>query len=375
MSAHLATLLPCLLPVLVATAQDEQAALSAGPASQLVIKGERHTGTNFLHEIVALNLGERACPGHRGSQCADPCRAHCASAALFKTAGDEQFKKEAAPESVGLLAQCCWKHGYADAGCGASYAADAAFVLLVRSPYPWALAMQQNGYGLKVNGSSMGLELSLRDFLRLPATDDDWHILDSWGPRQKNGIPAEETGGCPSDAHANVLQLWNAKVASYLALARSGEHGPLAVNLTSEQLYDLGPVRRALGRLTASGRYALERGATSASYPEFADIDFKMQGKFSKSAFSEAAAYERERAWLELLSQEDLDWINSQVDEKLMAAFGLERVTRALPHAAAPGESPAQPSPSASQTVAARRVNKDREWHARMLTFLDDLDD
>ena len=100
MSAHLATLLPCLLPVLVATAQDEQAALSAGPASQLVIKGERHTGTNFLHEIVALNLGERACPGHRGSQCADPCRAHCASAALFKTTGDEQFKKEAAPEKV-----------------------------------------------------------------------------------------------------------------------------------------------------------------------------------------------------------------------------------------------------------------------------------
>ena len=62
--------------------------------------------------------------------------------------------------------------------------------------------MQQNGYGLKVNGSSMGLELSLRDFLRLPATDDDWHILDSWGPRQKNGIPAEETAQLQRDAVA-----------------------------------------------------------------------------------------------------------------------------------------------------------------------------
>ena len=68
---------------------------------------------------------------------------------------------------------CCWKHGYASPRCSGHFTAAGASIILVRSPYPWALAMQQNGYGLKVNGSSMGLELSLRDFLRLPATDDD----------------------------------------------------------------------------------------------------------------------------------------------------------------------------------------------------------
>lgn len=48
-----------------------------------------------------------------------------------------------------------------------------------------------------------------------------------------------------------------------------------------------------------------------------------LSSEFSKAEFDAAAEYERQQMWLELLSEEDLDFINSQLDFSLLEHFGL----------------------------------------------------
>ena len=84
--------------------------------------------------------------------------------------------------------------------------------------------------------------------------------------------------------------------------------------------------------------------------------------------------YERSRAWLELLDQKDLDWINSQVDRRLMWAFGIEPVIQ-HPRKASALFREHQARKHSSGIVTAQELNETeferKRWHSEMLTFLD----
>ena len=99
--------------------------------TQLVTKGERHCGTNLLTEVLKLTFGAAACPG--SGRFVDSGRTCAACTA------DLHAEPRLPPDRP---AYCCWKHGYADARCAYTQGrAPLPHVFVVRSPYPWLLAM------------------------------------------------------------------------------------------------------------------------------------------------------------------------------------------------------------------------------------------
>ena len=249
--------------------------VSNAATEQFVIKGERHTGTNFLHTLLAHNFGLATCPGERDAQCA-LCSSHCVTCEGAPAEDDGPPTLPTPEERHECLKgqQACWKHGYACAACSDNYGSERALlpahVFLVRSPYSWVLSMRERPYGMEGSfvardGGINGTDLSA--FLRMPVSDEQWHRVLPYDKRTlANGIPADEGGACYPDTHDNVLQLWNEKVRSYLDVLRPGsssssrsavtaqrrrrrdQHGrrapdppppaALAVNLTTDQLYD-----------------------------------------------------------------------------------------------------------------------------------------
>ena len=97
----------------------------------LVLKGERHTGTNFLKLNLVRNFGEHVFDRPRNM-----------SGALGGAASNADH-----PSVVGLdptpTTMCEWKHGYAHDSC--QYRSDpaTAYVTLARSPYPWLLSLHR----------------------------------------------------------------------------------------------------------------------------------------------------------------------------------------------------------------------------------------
>ena len=121
----------------------------------IVMKGERHAGTNFLTGILETSLGDIRVTG--GGSDPDPMT----SCNPF------------APEPPRTY--CCWKHGYASTWCHGFQSPDApvmrggvvkslpAHVFLIRSPYSWVLAMHDEPYDY--NGI---LSANFSEFLRTP---------------------------------------------------------------------------------------------------------------------------------------------------------------------------------------------------------------
>merc|ERR1711935_1323488 len=110
-----------------------------------------------------------------------------------------------------------------------------------------------------------------------------------------------------------------------------------------------------MGSLTKSLAPLLKISAdvkdTVIEYPPFALYNNKFGDTFSKADFQEAKQYEVEQRWLDLLSQEDLDFINMELERTVVEAKGTE------------------PVPQQS-----RRRRLQRSEHMRMLRLLDDSD-
>ena len=97
------------------------------------------------------------------------------------------------------------------------------------------------------------------------------------------------------------------------------------VGVTHDALYSLAKVNDALLPLM-SLNFTLKGGAKRLSYPPMCRQtepncgNDKFQEKFSLLEFDAAKKYEKSREYLELYSQKDLDFVNSQVDAGLMGS-------------------------------------------------------
>ena len=107
-----------------AMAEDEETHELQSTTRQIIIKGERQSSVGFVTALVQGNYPERY-------------PAACSAA-----------KPEPTPTTY-----CCWSHGYASSKCSGFNATDPfpLHVFVLRSPYPWALAMHahENGGGSK----------------------------------------------------------------------------------------------------------------------------------------------------------------------------------------------------------------------------------
>lgn len=246
----------------------------AGPAT-LLLKGERNTGTHFLAAILRRNFREpdalRVEPVIDSAAC--------------------PVKQPMAQRSA-----CCWMHGSADAHCEYK-PAPVAHVFVVRHPVSWLLAMKEHPFEYEGDVASM----SISEFLRRRFAHGD--------TSQEPLIARQE--------YANPIQMWNAKVASYLQLKGH------KVILRYEDLFDLDTLNRKLLPLTDRD-FALAGNLTSLVYPEDSathGVDFFNSADFAVSR-EKANATSSPSAWLKHLQPNDLEFIESQLDLGAMAAVG-----------------------------------------------------
>ena len=308
----------------------------------IVIKGERHTGTNFITNILEKSFGS-AIRVLSGASDQDPM-VSC-----------NPFEREP-PHTY-----CCWKHGYASTWCHGFQSPDLPalpggivsslppHVFLVRSPYPWLLSMHDEPYDYDGD-----LTFNFSQFIRAPF---------SYVPRDLQGTSVADN----PDYHANPIQLWNAKVRSYLQF-ESDVHSnddsdghrkdrAIVARVTHETLYDLKSLTKSLAPLL---NISADVKDTVIKYPPFALYNNKFGEAFSKRDFEEAKQYEVEQRWLDLLSQEDLDFINMELENNVVEQVGLQVVLEARGSEPAPQHSP--------------RRRLQRSEHMRMLRMLDDSD-
>ena len=129
----------------LATSSAVMSAINYVPPAQVNIKGERHSGTHFLMAMMQHLYGEGSrikpgvCPNSGGCPFCGNC-ATCDHTASVKEPSNTTY--------------CCWRHGYADAQCaGFKSESYPLHLFVVRSPYPWLLAMHAQPYEYEGNYS------------------------------------------------------------------------------------------------------------------------------------------------------------------------------------------------------------------------------
>ena len=298
----------------------------------IVIKGERHTGTNFITTILENSFGPtiRVTGGVSDQDPMVSCN---------------PFEREP-PRTY-----CCWKHGYASTWChgfqspdlpalpGGVVAQLPPHVFLVRSPYPWVLAMHDEPYDYDGD-----LTFNFSQFIRAPF---------SYVPRDYQGSSLASK----PDRHANPIQLWNAKMRSYLQFESEAKHRAIFARVTHEALFDIEVLTKSLAPLL---KVSPNFKDTEVEYPPFSLYNDKFSSSFSQADFDEAKRYEAEQLWLDLLSQEDLDFLNAELENNVVEQSGLQLVLEAKGTEAVSQQS--------------RKHRSERSEHMRMLRLLDDSD-
>ena len=337
-----------------AAAEDEAvvnvtALLRTGVPS-LMLRGERHTGTNFLDAIVQANL--RRAPLHQRevaalaaplrarkcydffgvstpcyvphgpfsgcvAQCADPARSQCASPSDPLRTGSASALR---PSSY-----CCWKHGPIDPTCQYTPRASA-YIISVREPYAWLAAMHREPY--EYLGSR---NLRFGEFLRRPYAEKPPYYL-------------------RLARHADPVTMWAERVRSYFALPPAAR---LFVHI--DELFDLDRLSVQLSPLLRMG-FLRRPGQSALVYPPWAKELSKYNkywGRFDHAGFVRAKRQLSNRSWAWQYTQADLDYANARIPEELLAGLGMRRV-RSIVELRAP--TAPRPKPTLRQREALFRV-------------------
>lgn len=287
-------------------------------APELVLKGERHTGTHWAASTLERNFGHAACPNVL-AMCTESC------------------------DGTGELSEgtyCCWKHGYANASCPYNGLSPApSHVQLVRSPYSYLLALYMEPYEYfgcnevpcqcDPNGPPTvaycpcSAESSCGTFSQFLRSQFTYNPSDCENPR----YPTACDHYSYNDTLASPVELWNRKSRFYNTSA-----APL-VRVTHLQMFDPQAMSRAFTLLATEHPYTLtaEAAASLAAngtllLPPLGEDESKFANLFSANEFFNAKRYEEHKEWLELYTQEDLDFVNDRLDVDVLALWGFDRV-------------------------------------------------
>ena len=114
--------------------------------------------------------------------------------------------------------------------------------------------------------------------------------------------------------YPNPIQMWNAKVASYVNLNAS------KVIVRHEELFNLEHLRQKLVPLVNYGFTLATEGVVS--YPEFTDVNTPLEYRFSRAAFERSRALAVEDNASAAISEDDRLFIRSQIDHAILQAVG-----------------------------------------------------
>ena len=193
-----------------------------------------------------------------------------------------------------------------------------------RHPYSWLLAMKANPYeydGYWLQSKNMSLEtMTFSEFIRQPYLTQGRGTLDANDDRGDVARAGMSAGRAARGNHiatveyANPIQMWNAKVASYVDVNAS------KVIVRHEELFDLDRLRQKLVPLVNYGFVLATEGAIS--YPEFTDVNTPLEYRFSRAAFERSRALTMEDNASAAISEDDRLFIRSQIDHAILQAVG-----------------------------------------------------
>ncbi|KAL1520488.1 hypothetical protein AB1Y20_022068 [Prymnesium parvum] len=263
----------------------------------VLVKGDFHTGTNFVFALLRLNLG----PAVRGARNSNVMDEGC------DFARQPRARADAADDSKYL---CCSKHGLPSLEC-VYHPPVAVHVLLVRSPYSWLLSLHRSCYCVRQQPNA-----TLAAFLRAP------FVLPSAIEKE---VQAQACGaaGC-----ATPMQHWNAHTQYSLALAQGAAAAAILVRY--EDLFSVRSLKKhVFSPLRARGARMLEEQQAEPRLPLLSGKDegrerlnYKHHFIFSSAEYSRLGRLARKEAYLAEFTQADLDWIRMQLNTTLMGAVG-----------------------------------------------------
>ena len=243
----------------------------------LKLYGERHTSTNYLSRVIALNLDVEELIGiaPRWLNRLDH---------ILRTGHrlrDRYFERQFA-STLG------WKHMRVQPERLSRLPLvendEVALVTLTKNPYAWLLSLHRNPYH---QAAAPG---ELETFLQTPLT-----------PLGREGLTA------PLDP----VSLWNEKNRAYLELA---DHG--AFNLTSEAL--LASPEQAI--TTIAERFSLPRRGPFVNFEHSTKKRPGQDGDFYRD-------YYLNERWRERLSAQAIDIINANLDPEVVNAYDYELIS------------------------------------------------
>lgn len=243
----------------------------------LKIFGERNTNTNYLSQLVDLNfdLVQR-----KGTV---PKALNFFNRILFNNS--EWYKNIyfSLTEEVNLG----WKHKYIDPKAFSSSDKSLLIITLTKNPYAWLLSMYRNPYHMAVNRN-----LSFSEFLRSEIVP----------------LSRENLKGLKK---INIIELWNVKNRSYLAIEHSYKLNLKSIDLIINTESILSLIKNHFSIKYTSGK--------------FEDFSRSTKDK-SKDKFYYLNYYKNE-LWRDKLSEADYAFINQKLDSDLMKAFSFDYIT------------------------------------------------
>lgn len=241
------------------------------------IFGERNTNTNYLSQLIDLNfdLVQR-----KGTV---PKAINSFNRILFNNS--EWYKNIyfSLTEHVNLG----WKHKYVDSKAFSSSDKSLLIITLTKNPYAWLLSMYRNPYHMAVNPN-----LSFSEFLRSDIV-----------PLSRENLKDQKK--------INIIELWNIKNRSYLAI----EH-PYKLNLKSIDLIT-----------NTESILSFIKNHFSINYTSGKFEDYSRSTKDKSKDKLYYLNYYKNELWRDKLSEADYAFINDSLDQAVMDSFGFNYIS------------------------------------------------
>ena len=278
-------------PTMHVAAADVEARRAQSSAGAILVKGERHSGTNFLFALLRVNFGVAVRPFRAYEY-------HVGCEAAAQPSGDTN---------------CCSKHGFPSGACVFSPPV-AVLVAIMRSPYSWLAAMRRECYCDKEDRVKYR-KMSFDAFLRAPLK-----LAPAYSSASSRCHP---TKGCE-----NPVVAWSAVADSYANYASTvkillRQSDLFSIEALSEKLIaplqargfvhanSVAELRLPLVNATACSSVVKNRKAALI----FTNDKYEYHARAERSAREQAS---------KLWSAERLEWVNSQLSLGAMRAFGFE---------------------------------------------------
>lgn len=240
------------------------------------IYGERNTNTNYMSQLVKLNLNTQELPGvvprHiMKLQKIFPGKKLVRDTYFYLTYKHNLGWKHSCVKPVAVLK----KYGIVDT--------NLCFVTITKNPYSWLLSLYRRPYHQRYSKKP-----DFETFLKTP-----WHTAARDNTKR---------------TLTNPIELWNIKNFSYLQLAELN-----TLNITTESIFE--DPKAVIDKI--SGQFSITK--LSSDF-----INFEKSTKDKSKDSNYYRDYYLNEKWRDKLSKEAISIINESLNKTIMNAFGYE---------------------------------------------------